>query len=248
MPINYIWVGILSGVIAGYLVNYLSDVLPFTRRFSHPFCLKCQKEISWKDYLFWRRCKQCQSTRALRTFLVEIFYLVALPYLWLRPSNHLGFAAGAVLLVFFGIIVVIDLEHRLVLHPVSLTGAVLGLAIGIWLHGIWVTLLGGAAGFGIMLALYYLGDAFARWMARRRGQSMDEVALGFGDVNLSGIVGLLLGWPGVVVGLIAAIIVGGMVSLLYLVFMFISRNYRPFAAIPYAPFLVLGATIFLYIL
>lgn len=248
MAINFIWVGILSGLLAGYLVNYLADVLPFTRRISHPLCTKCQKPIAWMDYLLFHRCEQCLNKRSLRTWIVQLFFIVAMSFLWLYPSSRLGFAIGYVLLIFFGVIVVIDIEYRLVLHQVSIVGAILGLAIGIWRHGVWTTLIGGVAGFGIMLALYYLGDLFARWMARRRGQSLDEVALGFGDVNLAGIIGLLLGWPGIILGLVATILIGGAVSLLYLIFLFISRSYKPFIAIPYAPFLVIGATILLYFL
>ena len=41
--------------------------------------------------------------------------------------------------------------------------------------------------------------------------SEEDVALGFGDVHLSGILGLLLGWPGITGGLFVAIILGGRV-------------------------------------
>ncbi len=194
-----------------------------------------------------KRCSKCHKVRSIRTWAVLTFFLVAISYLWFRPSMHLGFLVGTVLLIFFGVVFVIDVEYRLVLHQVSIAGALLGLAIGIWLHGLWITIIGGAVGFGFMLALYYLGDVFSRWMARRRGQSIDEVALGFGDVNLAGIIGLLLGWPGIILGLVSAILLGGLVSLIYILFLLISRNYKPFAAIPYAPFLVFGASFFLYL-
>jgi len=36
-----------------------------------------------------------------------------------------------------------------------------------------------------MLALYYFGELFRRAMARARKEPIEEVALGFGDVNLS---------------------------------------------------------------
>jgi len=150
------------------------------------------------------------------------------------------------LLLYFGVVVVIDVEHRLILHPVSLVGALLGLGVGIWAHGMQSTLIGGIAGFGIMLAFHGFGNLFARLMARLRGAEIDEVALGFGDVNLSGVLGLLLGWPGIVGGLLLAILLGGVVSLFYLVFMLILRRYRIFTAIPYGPFLVASAVLLLY--
>jgi leader peptidase (prepilin peptidase)/N-methyltransferase len=75
---------------------------------------------------------------------------------------------------------------------------------------------------------------------------LSEVALGFGDVNLAGVMGLLLGWPGIVLGLVLAIFLGGFVSLIYIVIMLITRRYKTFAAIPYGPFLVLGGVILIY--
>ena len=183
----------------------------------------------------------------MRNWLVLFFYIITLSALWIRPPDRLGYWIGCLLLFYFGVVVVIDIEHRLVLHPVSIVGAISGLFVGFWLHGLWLTLAGGAAGFGIMLALYYLGALYARWMARRRGEPLDEVALGYGDVNLAGVLGLILGWPGIIAGLVFAILAGGIVSLIYIAIMFISRNYKPFTAIPYAPFLIFGATILLYV-
>jgi len=158
----------------------------------------------------------------------------------------LGFWGGLLILAYFGIVVVIDYEHRLILHPISVVGAGIGLFIGSYLHGIGSALLGGVVGFGSMLLLYWLGEILLRLAARLRGQTVDDVALGFGDVNLSGVIGLLLGFPGVVLGLFLAILIGGAVSFLYLVFMLVLRRYRMFMALPYGPFLVSGAVILLF--
>ena len=56
-----------------------------------------------------------------------------------------------------------------------------------------------------MLALYYSGFVYLRISRKLRGKEPGETeALGFGDVNLSGIIGLLLGWPGILLGLICS--------------------------------------------
>jgi leader peptidase (prepilin peptidase)/N-methyltransferase len=172
--------------------------------------------------------------------------LVTSLFFWHYPSFRLGYWVGLLLLVYMGVVAVIDLEYRVVLFPVSIVGAVAGLALGIWLRGAWVTVLGGLAGFGVMFGLYYLGDLFARWMARMRGKVLDEVALGFGDVMLSGVLGLILGWPGIVAGLVLAILLGGVVSMVYIVYRMIRHSYQPFIAIPYAPFLIIGTILLLY--
>lgn len=236
----------ILGWMCGALVNYLADVLPARRRLSAPFCPGCEQDLNWLNYLLWpRRCPACGRRRGLRTWLVEIGAVGATVWLWYQQP-HLGFWVGLVLLVYFGLVVVIDLEHRLILHPVSLAGAVLGLGVGTWLHGWKSTLLGGLAGFGSMLALFVLGAVLMQIIARLRGRSIDEVALGFGDVNLSGVLGLLLGWPGVFAGLILTILLGGLVSLIYIVYMLIARRYRSFTAIPYGPFMAASAVLLLF--
>jgi len=151
-----------------------------------------------------------------------------------------------ILMVYFGVVFVIDVEHRLIMHMVSGAGVFLGLIYGSWQHG-WVsTLLGGGAGFLIMLGVYYLGEVYIRWVARLRKQRVPDVALGFGDVNLAGVIGLFLGWPGIVAGLILAVILGGGVSLVYLLWMWMRGRYRAFLAIPYGPFLVSSAVMLLF--
>lgn len=239
------WIAPILGWLGGMLVNYLADVLPTRRRLCAPFCQNCQSDLGWVNALLWpRRCAACGRPRGWRSWLVEAIAVAAATGLWLKQPR-LGFWVSLVLVLYFGLVVVIDLEHRLILHPVSLAGAVLGLGVGIWLHGWKSTLLGGLAGFGSMLALYILGGLFVSLIARLRGRSINEIALGFGDVNLSGVLGLLLGWPGVFAGLMLTILLGGLASLIYIVFMLIARRYQAFSAIPYGPFMAASAVLLL---
>ena len=206
----------LLGWLTGILVNYLSDILPIKRKLGAPICVACTDPAPLANYFLWpRRCPECWSRRSWRTWAVELFYAAAALWFWFNPSRLLSFWPGLLLLAFLGVVFVIDMEYRLILHPVSYFGALLGLILGISMRGIWMTLLGGAAGYGIMLGLYWFGGKFANWLARRRGEVLTEVALGFGDVNLAGILGLLLGWPGIVAGLLLTILIGGVVSILY---------------------------------
>ena len=117
-----------------------------------------------------------------------------LVYLWLVPPRGLDLPLGFILLIFLLLVATIDIEHRLILHLTSIAGAVLGLGVGIHLHGVISTLIGGAVAYGVMLLFYYFGELFVRYMSKRRNEATDEVALGFGDVNLAGITGLC--WVG----------------------------------------------------
>ncbi|MFZ6029336.1 MAG: prepilin peptidase [Chloroflexota bacterium] len=255
------------GWLLGVLVNYLADVLPWTRRITPPMCVTCQAEMRWKNYFLWpRSCTACGRRRGVRVWLVEATYVLLALGMWLYPHKYLGFWLSLILLVFFGVVAVIDIEYRLILHQVSLAGAFLAVLLGViwraqhffnqpglvfssfapWWYGIWTSLLGGAIGFGFMGLLYIFGGVFLRLAARRRGQEVDDVALGFGDVNLAGILGLLLGWPLVTAGLFFGVLIGGLVSLAYLLMMMALRRYHLFMALPYGPFLIAGAVFVIY--
>lgn len=241
----------LIGLFAGMLVNYLADILPVRRRFAAPICLNCGQPFALGNYLFWpRRCTNCQQRRTARTWVIEIIGVGLALWLWNSPEaqQRLGIFWGAVVLIYFGVIFVIDFEHRLILHPTSWFGAVLGLIVGTLLNGIVLTLIGGAVGYGLMFGLYYLGGLFTKLMARLQGRTIDEVALGFGDVNLTGVLGLMLGWPNVVIALFLSVLSAGVVGGLLLLSKMVSRKYRSFMlAMPYGPFLILGAFLMLFL-
>jgi len=244
-PISLL-IPIFLGLAAGYLVNYVSDVLPYTRRLSQPACDSCGKTIEWVDYFSLKSCSSCGHKRKPRTYVVLLIMLAATIYIWLLPPERITFWLASPLLAYLGVVFVIDLEHRLIMHPVSYIGAVLGLIVGIYAHGLVPTLLGGAFGFGSMLLLFYLGEVFTRYMSKRRGEIIDEVALGFGDVNLCGVTGLLLGWPVILAGLLFTIFAGGIGSLLVIAYMVMRKRYNAFTPIPYAPFLIFSVLFYLY--
>ena len=247
---------ILLGWVAGLFINYVADVLPWTRRFSQPACRHCQNPFSWSDYLLLRSCRNCGSARSVRTWLVQILTIAAFVYFWLFPPRVLGLPLGLLVLIYFGIITVIDLEHRLILHPTSLVGAVLGLIVGTVIHsradglllGAGKSLLGGLFGFAVMFLLYQFGTLAARYRARKlqaAGRAPDdEEALGGGDVYLAGVLGLMLGWPFIWDVLVLGVLLGGVISLLFIVALFVRQRYSSEALmtfLPYGPFFILSA-------
>ena len=252
---------IVLGWVAGLFINYVSDVLPRTRRLSQPTCSGCETPFTWVDYLTLRACRNCGKQRSLRTWLVQILAVASFVYLWLVPSKALGFSLGAIVLMYFGIITVIDLEHRLILHPTSLAGAVLGLIVGTFIYSrkyallgsLGMSLLGGLAGFGIMFLLYQLGTLVARFRARKMqaaGQADDEEeALGGGDVYLTGVLGLMLGWPAIVAALVYGVLLGGLASIIFIIALLVRRRYASEALmtfIPYGPYFIIGASLLLF--
>ncbi len=259
----------ILGMALGAIVNSLADNLPpdaEDRRYPprRPRCPACGQAydptvmLALAGLVLRRgRCEHCGAPRPWRPVVVELAAGLALAYAWIwagqaaGPALDMGlrFAGAAVVLLTFLLVVVIDIEHRLILWSVVVPSAI-ALAVVCSLmpgHGVLKTLIGGAAGYGIALAIFLLAELFARLLQRLRGQPLSEVAFGGGDVNLAGLVGLAVGWPGVILALTITVLAGGLYSLGYMVVQVFRRRYVPFSALPYGPFLVLGALmIFFY--
>ena len=244
---------ILIGWLSGWVVNYLTDTLPLTRRFTRTVCTQCAKEYSLGVYLSFRACEYCGHRRGLRPWIVQIMMLVVSVYTWISP-HRMGYALGMVLLTYYAVVFFIDIQHRLILHPTSIFGALLGFGLGTWLHGLVPTLLGGLGGLVIMLVLYYFGVLFSKLRAKRMrafGQEADdEEALGAGDVILAGILGLIISWPFIWFSLLLGILLGGVVGILLVLYLLITKRYGKEAFMvfmPYGPFFIASAFFIMFV-
>jgi len=222
----------IVGLLAGMLVNLGADLLPggepLQRAFRCPRCGAYRPQLRWPAWLSFlraRRCRHCGAPHPWRALVVELAMAGLFAYGWghFGPSPRLWLVS--LYLIVFALIFVIDLEHRLVLNRVVLAGTVLALA-GSLLWGrppLAQALLGGVTGFAIFLLIA---------LAKPGG-------MGMGDVKLAGLIGLVLGYPGVLVALFIGIIVGGIGALVLL----LSRRAQRNSYLPYAPFLVTGALV-----
>jgi prepilin signal peptidase PulO-like enzyme (type II secretory pathway) len=246
---------VLLGWILAWILDTLADSLPYKRRPALPSCQACgapRPVHTWLSILAIltrsHRCDYCDTPRSWRNPIVELLAMIGAALLYLKDPAPIVFWTSLVTGFIFLLIVIIDLEHRLILHIVSIPSAlILGFLNVFFLQSSLRQILwGGILGVGIFLVFYLLGGVFAVWVRRRRGGEVDEIALGFGDVMLSGVIGFTLGWPGVIVALFLGILAAGEYSLVYILYLVLRRRYRAFTPIPYGPFLVLGAGIVYY--
>lgn len=206
------------------------------------YCPNCKNPVKPYDnipVLSWLilrgRCRSCATRIPIRYPLVELgngmlFVLVAIVY-WRQPEliAYLILAAGLLALS------VIDIELKLlptrIVFPlgVMVAGALGGAAL--WERD-WQpalrALLGGAAAYVVIRLIYEV--------TRGRG-------IGYGDVRLSFVLGMALGWLGwghVVGGILGGFFFGAVVGLLLLALRLVSRR----TPIPFGPFLALGTLVF----
>ncbi len=241
---------LLAGWATGIGLNLLADSLPFRRRPARMNCPGCGARRSWLAHSGMlaaltdqHTCAYCGHRAGWRPALVELACLGAAGWLMLRDPQPLALLRDGLILAIYLLIVVIDVEHRLILFVVSIPATVV-IAVMQSLdpqRGPAKTLLGGVIGFLSFYLLYLLGGVFGRALGRARQQPLEEVAFGFGDVMLAGLIGVTVGWPGVLVALFLGVLAAGLFSLAYVLVMLARRRYTAFLPIPYGPFLVLGA-------
>lgn len=245
---------LLAAMVLGGLINLLADSLPYTRRPQPPHCLACGAPFppaAWFAFSAiltrnWR-CGYCDSRRSWRALIVELGSLLIAVSLTVREPYMATVWTALIIASVYLLIVVIDIEHRLILHIVSVASAslIVLLAFVDPKMDVGKSLLGGVVGLLLVFALFLLGGLFGRYVASRQDDEFDEVAFGFGDVTLAGVIGLSVGFPGVFVALFIGILVAGEFSMVYILDSYLRGRYQAFLPIPYGPFLVIGAwTIF----
>ncbi len=248
----------LLGLLAGVALNSLADNLPpdaLGGRYAPraPRCHYCGRPHQRRYWLALAsvvgrhgRCEHCAAPRPLRQALVEVGTGLSWAWAWQWAGGAWGLFLPAVVMVsIFILIAVIDIEHRLILWNVIWPSALLvALINGLTPDRGWAkTLLGGLAGYGIVWGVYKFAEGYAWLAGRLRGEPLTEVAFGGGDVNLAGVLGLAVGWTGILLSLMITVLAGGLFSLAYVALQILRRRYNPHTAIPYGPFLILGAVV-----
>ena len=251
------WILAFVGWVVGTLINWLADSLPEKGRLDRPRCQVCAEPrpvTAWSALLAYvvrrHRCPSCSAPLAWRYIVVELATALLFGVTWLRT----GASVTTVLSLFYGavfvLILVTDLEHRLIQHVITLPAIVLAI-IGAFVNPTFDSparsLLGGAVGLVATYGIYLLGGLFARLMERIRGEPITEVAFGFGDVTLNTFIGLIVGAPEIIFAMVIGFLIGGVVASVFLLVQgAIKRRYTAFTAIPYGPFLILGGSVMLY--
>lgn len=246
MPLSVPRVALLLalGTGAALVVNYLADRLYADQPRWEPYCPQCGVTLSWHTYaLGLRACPQCGGRR-WRPWMVLAVMVVGTVLCAVHPPV-IGFFAAWLFFVYSVFNTVLDVEHRVLSPPVEALAALLALVFGVVRRGWMHTLLGLAVAVFLTGLFYGLGRVVGPWLARRGMGVAEEPAFGFGDVLLSGVLGLFLGWPAVLGALVAGVLFGGVVALVFLVARGLGLSRSEY--LPYAPFLLLGAWWMLYL-
>ena len=218
------------GLLIGGLINVLADDLPARIRPQRPHCPRCghiHSPSSWLalgQRLSGGMCPECGLATRRRSLSVEIgtaLIFALLPF-FIEPAVDLIIYSIYVAILI--LIIVIDLEHRLILHVVTFPATAFALLASLPLSDqtILLALTGSVAGFVFFFIAYFLGNRI-----------FGAGALGFGDVTLSMTMGAMLGLQRIFFALVLGILLAGLWGLIAI----ISGRLKRRSYFPYGPFL-----------
>lgn len=231
--------GVLLGLSAGSFVGVLVDRVPDGASIGgRSRCDACGRQLSARDLVpvaSWllsrRRCRTCRAPVTWRWTAIEIgSAALAVASVLAFGSTFRAVFVGAFLILLLGL-TIIDLDHRrlpnAIVYPASIAAAVL---VGVAdLVGAELSL-----GTGLLGGLAFGGGLLVVAVASRGG-------MGFGDVKLAGLIGLVVGsidLGSVIVAAGAAISIGGIAAIVALL-----GGADRKTALPFGPMLAAGALV-----
>lgn len=240
---NYLIFTVL-GLFIGAIINVLSDDLPARRWPALPHCStrKCDYRYSLTGWLAIGRyvfhggiCPDCGEPERKRPILTEFgtALIWGLLPLFISTDNLPRFLVIGLYLSILILVIVIDIEHRLILHVVTVPTTLIAIFALSWFlpdNNIRLAAVGALTGFGMFFLFFWIGERF-----------FGRGALGFGDVTLSMMMGAMLGFKFIIPTLVMGILIGGILSGLLLLFRIVNRN----SYVPYGPFLAVAGMIML---
>lgn len=227
-------VAVLFGLIIGSFLNVCIYRLPRRESIAFPpsHCPSCGAHIRpWDNVpvLAWLwlggRCRDCHAPISWRYPLVEAANGVAYGLIVARYGVSWEALAVAVFVSALLVITLIDLDYQIIPDRISLPGiplawlAAVGLGSLTWLDAT----LGAVLPAALFLAVFFLS----------RG------GMGLGDVKLVAMIGAFVGWQLALLTILAAAISGSLVGVAMMVFQGKGRK----TAVPFGPFLSLGAVV-----
>lgn len=236
----------LIGASVGSFLNVAADRLPAGGSLLRPrsYCDSCQHTLASIDMIpilsyAWLRgkCRNCKAGIPFRVVLVEVFTGVLFLAVFLLHGIGIEFVVLCACLSLLLLISLIDLEHGLILDVMVFPSIVLLLFLApFWSEiGISRPFLGDEtliaslsvsflSGFGAFLVFLIIAMVY-------------PAGMGGGDVKFAPVLGLMLGFPGILIALWLSAIGGGLIA----IGLVLARRKGRKDSMPFGPFMAMGA-------
>jgi leader peptidase (prepilin peptidase) / N-methyltransferase len=241
----------MLGAIVGSFLNVCIVRIPKDDSIVHPpsHCPGCKSSIRFYDNIplisyivLLARCRSCGERISPRYFFVELLMAGLAVALYYQFGFSLAFLVSFIFVAALIVISFIDLDVRIVPDVISLPGIVAGLSFSVVARYVindpfelipspLSALIGVLVGGGFLLALAWAYETFT-----------GVEGMGGGDIKLLAMIGAFLGWTSIPFTLFLASLTGSVIGLGFMIGKGVGRRF----ALPFAPFLCLGAVLYLF--
>lgn len=228
----------LLGLCIGSFLNVLIDRLPHGMTlWGRSKCDWCKKILRWYELIpliSWvvqrARCRRCHKAISVQYPLIELGTAIGFVVLYSIYSQSLIFLLSYCLL-FSSLLVIFvaDLKYQIIPDSMVFTGFVGSLMSQTFVSNFQFSMFNFQLLSAIGAALFF----YTLWFVTK-GRGM-----GFGDVKLAFLLGLILGFPGIVIALYSAFLTGAIVGVILILGNIKSLKSK----IAFGPFLIFGTFI-----
>lgn len=234
--------------VAVYRLRLVDTVLGRSR------CPHCASQIEWHDniplvsfILLRARCRGCKGKISwqypLVEFLTGIVFVLVGRYFFNFLDVFSLWETGFYLIIFSLLIILLVYDWQYMEVPILIFWIILGVLVANFIFISWTelnmglgpkeltivnNLIGGFIGWFFFFCLVFFSKE--KWM-------------GWGDVYIGSLAGLILGWPNILLGLLLTFTIGAGVS----VILILSKKTSMKSQVPFIPFLVIGTILTIFI-
>ncbi len=233
----------ITGLIIGSFLNVVIHRLHLAESIlGRSYCPQCQKKINWYDnipllsFIFLRaRCRNCNQPISWRYPLTELFTgatfaLTAFAFLGTDVKSF--YQVGFLLIIFSLLLVLFFYDLKFMEVPMIIFWLALIATVVFKLIFDIDLLTNNIVGAITAMTFFWLLVFISK-----------EKWMGWGDVYVGFLVGLLLGWPNVLVGLFLSFFIGAICAII--IMSFSDKTMK--SQIPFVPFLVIGTIMTIFI-
>ncbi|HLO27352.1 MAG TPA: prepilin peptidase [Geobacteraceae bacterium] len=232
----------ILGAVVGSFLNVCIYRLPKGGSVVFPpsHCPACSRKIAFYDniplvsyLLLGGKCRSCRTPISFQYPLVEFINALLALLLFLKFGLTLSFAVLFLFCAAMVVITFIDLEHFIIPDVISLPGIVLGFVCSFFIPQLgWQnSLIGIIAGGG---SLYLVATGY-QLVTGKEG-------MGGGDIKLLAMMGAFFGWKAIPFIIFTSSLVGSVIGVMVMVV----QKKDSKLAIPFGPFLALGAILYIF--
>lgn len=234
--------GLIIGSFLNVIVLRFDDFQSILVGRSH--CPNCKRKLPWYELIpvlsyigLMGKCRDCKKTISAQYPLVELGTAAVFALLYLKFGLSFEFVILLLISCILVVIFVYDIIHQQINDWLVVTAA------GLWIIFILVGFITNYPNIQLSFYLSSLcGSLFFGGFIGFLAVVSNETWMGYGDIGLAALLGLIVGWPLALLNCFGAFFIGAVVGLILMAF----KMKKMQSKLPFAPFMILAFWITLF--